>query len=91
MRLPAWRPRGRAFGIAAWLRVARPHRTAGRIALWGVAALTGAVWLVQPWAPPPPSATAVAVGGLANWLLPAWAWWIDRTAALRPDDAASRP
>jgi len=70
-----------ACGIAAWLRVARPHGTAGRIAFWGLVALAGGAWLTQPWAPPPPSAAAVGVGGLANWLLPAWAWWIGRTAA----------
>jgi len=70
-----------ACGIAAWLRVARPRGARSRIAFWGFVLLTGAVWLVQPWAPPPTSATAVAVGGLATWLLPPWAWWIDRAAA----------
>lgn len=70
-----------ACGTAAWLRVAGPQGAPGRIAYWGLILLTGAVWILQPCAPPPPSATAVAVGGLATWLLPPWAWWIDRAAA----------
>ena len=40
--------------------------------------LTGVIWVTQPWAPLPESATAVAPGALILWLLPPWALWIER-------------
>jgi hypothetical protein len=40
--------------------------------------LTGAIWISGPWSAPPPGATAIAVVGLAMWLFPLWAAWIDR-------------
>ena len=49
-------------------------------AFWTLVAFTGAIWVSGPLGPPPPSVTAIAWVGLALWLLPAWAWWIDRRA-----------
>jgi hypothetical protein len=50
----------------------------GRWALVGLLALTTTIWITQPWSPPPPTAEAVGWGGLVMWLLPLWAWWIER-------------
>ena len=36
------------------------------------------IWDTQPWAPLPPSTTAVAGGALILWLLPPWGVWIER-------------
>ncbi|HEY6508098.1 MAG TPA: hypothetical protein VIY56_08785, partial [Vicinamibacterales bacterium] len=49
----------------------------GRWALVSLVTATGLVWITQPWSPPPPSEKAVAWGGLALWLLPPWAAWVD--------------
>lgn len=76
---------GLLFACGLWLytRATVPRDRTGRWALVGLAAVTGLVWISQPWAPPPPSAAAVAWGALLMWLLPVWARWIDthRTAA----------
>jgi hypothetical protein len=72
-----------AFGIWHYRR-ARPRADGvGRWALVGLLVLTTVIWASQPWLPPPPSATAVAWGGLALWLLPLWGRWVDthRSAA----------
>jgi hypothetical protein len=67
-----------AAGIWLYVRATRARDATGRWALVGLLVLIGAVWVTQPWSPPPPSATAVAWGGLVLWLLPPWAAWIER-------------
>jgi membrane-bound metal-dependent hydrolase YbcI (DUF457 family) len=64
--------------VALYVRSAKPRDAVGRWALWGLVALTGAIWVTQPWSPPPPSSTAVASVALAVWLFPFWALWIER-------------
>lgn len=64
-------------GMAAYRRATTARDPVGRWSLAGLVALATAIWITQPWSPPPPSATAVAVGALALWLFLPWAWWID--------------
>ena len=74
------------FVAAIWLYVSATvaeDRT-GSLALAGFLALSGIIWISQPWAPLPPSATAVAWGALVLWLLPPWAAWIERHRRLGP-------
>lgn len=77
---------GAMFAGGLWLyasgTTARGH--AGRWGLAALAALLGALWITQPWSPPPPSVTAIAWGGLIFWLVPLWARWIDANRAPRP-------
>ena len=64
--------------IVIYLRSTAARNSTGTWALWGLIALTTVIWVSGPWAPPPPSVTAIGVVGLAMWLFPAWAAWIDR-------------
>lgn len=66
-----------AGSLWAYLRTNAARDRTGRWALAALVGVTGLIWITQPWAPPPPSATAVAWGALALWLLPPWARWID--------------
>ena len=50
----------------------------GHGSLISLVGVTGLIWATQPWAPLPPSTTAVAYGALILWLLPPWAAWIER-------------
>jgi hypothetical protein len=45
--------------------------------LWVFAAFLVAAYLANVIGPPPPCARAVAIVGLASWLLPVWAAWAD--------------
>jgi membrane-bound metal-dependent hydrolase YbcI (DUF457 family) len=67
-----------AAAIEMYRRAFRPRDRVGRWSFRALIALTTIVWLSGPWSPPPPSAAAVAPVGLAMWLFPVWAGWIDR-------------
>jgi hypothetical protein len=64
---------------AAWLSlrtVLRPERVGG-LALGAFLATLLLLYVGNVAGPPPPSATAVAAVGLGQWLLVAWAGWLD--------------
>lgn len=65
-------------GIWLYLTTTSNEDGVGRWSLAGLVALTALIWVTQPWAPVPPSATAVAWGALILWLLPPWAAWIEK-------------
>ena len=67
-----------AAGLWFYLGATVSKDRIGTGVLWALVALTGAIWVSQPWAPLPESATAVASGALILWLLPPWAAWIER-------------
>ena len=66
------------LGLFLYLRSTSASDRTGVVALVGLVGLTGLIWISQPWAPPPPSAEAVAWVGLSLFLLPLWARWIER-------------
>lgn len=74
-----------AAGMWLYTRATSARDRTGRWALVTLVAFTGLIWVTQPWSPPPPDVLAVAWVGLALWLLPPWALWIDahRTAIAR--------
>jgi hypothetical protein len=67
-----------AMALALYLRHTRALDSVGMWALAGLVSLVTIIWATQPWAPPPPSADAVAWVGLASLLLPLWAAWVER-------------
>lgn len=66
------------LGLFLYLRATSAEDRTGVAALVGLVGLTGLIWISQPWVPPPPSAQQVAWFGLASFLLPPWAHWIER-------------
>lgn len=73
-----------AAGVYFYLRCTRPLDRTGVWALWGLVAFLALVQVANVFGPPPPSVTAVAIVGHAQWLLVLWGYWIDkhRTAVL---------
>lgn len=67
-----------AAGVAIYLRSTRRRDRVGHWALWAFVSFSYVIYLANIFGPPPPSAQAVGWGALAGWLLPLWAWWIDR-------------
>jgi len=67
-----------AAGIGLYLRATRARDATGIWAFWGLVAFLGAVYAANLFGPPPPSVQAIAWVGHAQWLLVAWAYWVDR-------------
>ena len=67
-----------AAGIAIYSK-AVPQRSRGQvIGFWALVIFQFAIWVAQPWSPPPPDVQTLAFVGLAAWLFPVWGWAIDR-------------
>jgi hypothetical protein len=71
------------LGTYLYVGMTSPRTWVGTAALAGLIGLTTVIWAFQPWAPPPPSASAVAQVGLVMWILPLWALWVERNRRLR--------
>jgi hypothetical protein len=67
-----------AAGLSLYARATRALDRTGRVALWSLAAFLVVIYIGSVFGPPPPSKIALALTGLAMWLLIAWAYWVDR-------------
>jgi len=70
-------------GVFVYARTTRALDKAGTYAFWSLIVLLAAGYTANITAPPPTSATALGIGGLTQWLVVAWAYWIDRHRTLR--------
>ena len=78
-------------GLALYLRATRPADRAGRFGLAGLVAFLLLVHSANLFGSAPPSVEAIAWAGHAQWLLVAWAYWVDRhrVAAAAPPTASA--
>jgi hypothetical protein len=74
-----------ALGVWLYLRTTKAIDATGKWALWSLVAFLITIQVGNVFGPPPPSVTALAWVGQAQWLLVAWAYWVDkhRAAATR--------
>lgn len=68
------------FGVGIWLYASatRARDGVGRYGFWGLMTFLFLGWTGAVFGPPPPGVHALAVGGLAMWLVVPWGWWADR-------------
>lgn len=78
-----------ATAVVLYLKATIPVDRKGTVIFAALIVFCTAIWITQPWSPPPPSARAVAWGGLALWLIPPWGSWAERhrisARSMRPD------
>ena len=67
-----------ALGVGLYLRTTRATDRVGSIALWALVGFLLVIYFANVLGSPPPSVTALAWVGQAQWLLVIWAYWIDR-------------
>lgn len=72
-----------ALGLWMYRGVTTARDRTGTWTLAMLVAVTGLLWVSQPWAPLPGSSNAVAGGALILWVLPPWAVWIERHRSAR--------
>ncbi len=68
-------------GVWLYARQTRAQDRAGRWGFVGLIAVLLVIYLGNLLGPPPPSAQAIAIVGLASLLLFAWPYWVDRHRA----------
>lgn len=78
------------LGAGVWLYLRATPATARsrRIALGIFVAFLGLLYLGNAFGPPPPNPRVVAWVGLASWVFPCWAGWIDRPRRVLPPGRA---
>jgi hypothetical protein len=65
-------------GLWLYLGSTRASDGVGRFGFWALVLLIVLVYLSSFTSPPPASVAALAGFGMAGWLPPFWAWWVDR-------------
>lgn len=78
-----------AMGIALYLRATTARDRTGVYAFWGLVAFLLLIWIASLLGPPPPGERAVALAGVALWLVIPWGYWIDRHRSAAPGDQSS--
>lgn len=66
-----------AAGVWLYVRSTRAKDKVGSYGLMGLVAFLAIIHVGNLIGPPPPDATAIAWVGQAQWLLVAWAYWVD--------------
>ena len=67
-----------AAAVAIYARTTEARDRAGKLGLLALVSLLVIVYFGNAFGPPPPSITAIVASCSALWLLPVWAWRIDR-------------
>lgn len=67
-----------AGGVWAYMTNTTPRDRFGRIGAWSLVVFLLVLYAGSIFSPPPPSVTALAVGGLIGWPLTIAPWWTDR-------------
>jgi membrane-bound metal-dependent hydrolase YbcI (DUF457 family) len=71
---------GLIFCTGAWFYIsyAKAKNKRGFYRIWGLFLFLSVIYINNIFAPPPPSEMAIGWVGLSQWLIIAWAYWIDK-------------
>jgi len=70
-------------GIYLFLKVTKSKNKTGTYSLWGLIIFFTLIYIMNLLGPPPDSVDAIGYVGLSQWLLIAWAYWIDRNRIVK--------
>ena len=66
-----------ALGVYWYLRTTRARDATGKYAFWSLIVFLVLIHIMNVFGPPPPAEGPIAYAGFTQWLLIAWAYWID--------------
>lgn len=72
------------LGVFVFYTVSKVQSKSKQILFWSLVIFLAAVYVMNLVGPPPPSEQPIAIVGLSQWLLVAWAYWIDRVPKIIP-------
>ena len=67
-----------AAGILLYLRSTKAKNKTGAWALWALVGFLFIIYFMSVFGPPPDKVSMIAWTGMAQWLLVAWGYWIDK-------------
>jgi hypothetical protein len=67
-----------AVGAYFYSSVTKPKNKKGTYTFWGLIIFLVLIYAANVFGSPPPSVEAIGFAGLSQWLIIAWAYWIDR-------------
>lgn len=67
-----------AGGVFVYLKTTNASNKSGSFGLWGLILFLLVIYALNVFGPPPEAVEPIAFVGLFQWLLVAWAYWIDR-------------
>lgn len=76
-------------GVFIFYKVGKLQSKSKKIWFWSLVIFLAAIYIMNLFGPPPPSEEPIAYVGLTQWLLVAWAYWIDRPDKVLPMSSAS--
>ncbi len=65
-------------GLLIYFKTTKAVNKKGRFGFWGLMIFLALIYIMNMSGDPPPSVDAIAYIGLLQWLLVAWAYWIDK-------------
>lgn len=66
------------MGIVIYTKVTKAKNKTGRWALWGLVAFLFLIYSMSVLGPPPEKVSMIAWTDMAQWLLVAWGYWVDK-------------
>jgi len=66
-----------AVGVFIFYKVRKLQSKSKKIWFWSLVIFLTVIYIMNLFGPPPPSEEPIAIVGLTQWLLIAWAYWID--------------
>jgi len=65
-------------GTVLYIKSTRPRNKKGQFTLWSLLIFLVIIYVINIFGSPPPSVEAVGIAGLSQWIIVAWAYWIDK-------------
>lgn len=65
-------------GIYLYVKSTKAKNLRGSIGYWSLVAFLSFAYVMNLEGPPPPSIAAIGIAGMSQWLIIAWAYWVDR-------------